>query len=266
MLSRAIRRAARRRRQPLACDLTLTPYHGQPLHDADEVYRSQAKSGTTHFHAYATAYVVKKGQRFTVALVYVRKGQALKDVLQELLRQAARAGVRPRYLLLDKGFCSVEIIRYLQVARYSWLLPLVARGRKADHPKGASGSQVFRAWKRGGFASYTMTNALEKATFAVCVKCRNRRGERGKHGREALVYAFGGRRQPSSPEAARQTYRSRFGIETSYRQMNQAHPHLHTRPAVAAVVRGRGPDPAQRLGVAALGGLRTPDAAVAASI
>ena len=136
-------RGLRRRRQPLACDLTLTPYHGQPLHDADEVYRSQAKSGTTHFHAYATAYVVKKGQRFTVALVYVRKGQALKDVLQELLRQAARAGVRPRYLLLDKGFCSVEIIRYLQVARYSWLLPLVARGRKADHPKGASGSQVF---------------------------------------------------------------------------------------------------------------------------
>ena len=261
-------RGLRRRRQPLACDLTLTPYHGQPLHDADEVYRSQAKSGTTHFHAYATAYVVKKGQRFTVALVYVRKGQALKDVLQELLRQAARAGVRPRYLLLDKGFCSVEIIRYLQVARYSWLLPLVARGRKADHPKGASGSQVFRAWKRGGFASYTMTNALgKKATFAVCVKCRNRRGERGKHGREALVYAFGGRRQPSSPEAARQTYRSRFGIETSYRQMNQARIRTCTR------------DPLLRLlyvGVALIlrnvwvwlhwEALRTPDAAVAASI
>ena len=31
----------RRRRQPLACDLTLTPYHGQPLHDEGEVYRGQ---------------------------------------------------------------------------------------------------------------------------------------------------------------------------------------------------------------------------------
>ena len=229
VLSRAICRAACvDRRQPLACDLTLTPYHGQPLHDADEVYRSQAKSGTTHFHAYATAYVVKKGQRFTVALVYVRKGQALKDVLQAFCDRR-RAGVRP-HLLLDRGFCSVEIIRYLQVARHSWLLPLVARGRKADHPRGASGSQVFRVWKRGGFASYTMTNALgKKATFAVCVKCRKRRGERGKHGREALVYAFGGRRQPSCPEAARQTYRSRFGIETSYRQMNQARIRTCTR-------------------------------------
>ena len=52
----------RKRRQPMAFDLTLVPYHGQPLHEADEVYRGQAKCGTTHFHAYATAYVIRKGQ------------------------------------------------------------------------------------------------------------------------------------------------------------------------------------------------------------
>jgi hypothetical protein len=224
-------RGLRRRRWPIACDLTLIPYHGQPLHHENEVYRSQAKSGTSHFHAYATAYVVRKGQRYTVALLGVKKGQALKDVLGELLWQAARAGVRPRYLLLDKGFCSVEVIRYLQCARHSWLMPLTARGRKACHPKGASGSQVFRTWQRGGFSRYTMTNpAKQKATFAVCVKCRNRRGERGKHGREALVYAFGGRRTPcSSPQEVKETYRRRFGIETSYRQMNQARIRTSTR-------------------------------------
>src|SRR5437879_448169 len=43
--------ALRRSRQPIAIDLHLVPYHGAPLHDADEVYRSQAKSGTSHFHA-----------------------------------------------------------------------------------------------------------------------------------------------------------------------------------------------------------------------
>src|SRR5947199_6267476 len=42
---------ALRRRQPLAIDLTLIPYHGQPLHEEREIYRSQPKSGTTHFHA-----------------------------------------------------------------------------------------------------------------------------------------------------------------------------------------------------------------------
>src|SRR6266542_703524 len=50
-------KALRRRRQPLAIDLHLVPYHGQPLCDIREVYRSQAKSGTCSFHAYATAYV-----------------------------------------------------------------------------------------------------------------------------------------------------------------------------------------------------------------
>src|SRR4051812_34573046 len=117
-------RALRRRRQPLAIDLKLVPYHGQPLRDADEVYRSQARDGTSHFHAYATAYVIRRGQRFTVALARVTKGQPLHEVVRALLRQAARAGVRPRYLLLDRGFCSVRVVRYLQRAHYPFLMPL----------------------------------------------------------------------------------------------------------------------------------------------
>jgi hypothetical protein len=75
-------KALRRRRQPLAIDLTLIPYHGQPLRDLREVFRSQAKSGTTHFHAYATAYVIRKGQRFTVALTTVDRGERLAAVMR----------------------------------------------------------------------------------------------------------------------------------------------------------------------------------------
>jgi hypothetical protein len=223
-------RALRQRRQPLATDLKLVPYHGQPLQEENEVYRSQARDGTSHFHAYATLYVALKGRRFTVALVYVTKGQPLKEVIRELLRHAAKAGVRPRYLLLDRGFCSVEVIRYLQRARYRFLMPLVLRGRKADHPKGASASRVFATWKKSGWGQYTMTSAKkEHATVQVCVKCRNRRGERGKHGREALVYAYGGGLQPGSYQWVKDTYRQRFGIETSYRQLEQARIRTCTR-------------------------------------
>lgn len=223
-------KALRRRRQPMAIDLTLIPYHGQHLHDQKEIYRSQPKSGTTHFHAYATAYVIRHGLRFTVALTAVSQGESLADVIQRLLAQAAKAGVRPRYLLLDRGFCSVEVIRYLQAARRAFLMPLPRRGRKADHPKGPSGSQVFAARKKSGWGRYTLTNARkEKATVGVCVKCRNRRGERGRHGREALVYAYGGGLHPSSYRWVQQTYRSRFAIETSYRQLHQARIRTSTR-------------------------------------
>src|SRR4051812_25560216 len=54
--------------QRLAIDLPLIPSHGHPFRAPAEIYRSQAKDGTSHFHAYATAYVIRKGQRYTVAL------------------------------------------------------------------------------------------------------------------------------------------------------------------------------------------------------
>jgi hypothetical protein len=184
--------ALRRRRQPIAIDLHLVPYHGQPLHCPEEIYRSQAKSGTCSFHAYATAYVIRRGLRFTVALTSVQRGEPLKDVVQRLLAQAAKAQVRPRYLLLDRGFCSVAVLRYLQVARYAFLMPLPIRGRALDHPKGPGGTRIFQAYKRSGWSCYTLTDAKKnRATVRVCVKCRNLRGERGKHGRQALVYAYG---------------------------------------------------------------------------
>jgi putative transposase len=223
-------RCLRRRRQPLAIDLHLVPYHGEPLRDVNEIYRSQAKSGTCSFHAYATAYVIRSGLRFTVALTAVRRGEALADVIRRLLQQAAKAAVRPRYLLLDRGFCSVAVIRYLHAARHAFLMPLPLRGRKLDHPKGPSGSRVFAAYKRSGWSSYTLTDAKKRtATVAVCVKCRNLRGERGQHGRQALVYAYGGGLKPSSYQWVKETYRTRFAIETTYRQLGQARIRTSTR-------------------------------------
>lgn len=232
-LNRALRgdipRALRRRRQPLAIDLTLLPYHGAPLGDAREVYRGPAKEGTSHFHAYATAYVIRKGQRYTVALAYVRRGEPLAAVVRGLLRQAAQAGVRPRYLLLDRGFYQVGVIRYLQAARCPFVMPMPAKGRPADHPRGPSGTRVYHLWKRGGWSRYTLTAGDGRtATVSVCVKCRNYRGQWRRHGRQALVYAFWGL-APASGQWVYQTYRLRFGIETTYRQLREARIRTCTR-------------------------------------
>jgi Transposase DDE domain len=233
-INRALRgdlpRCLRRRRQPLAIDLHLVPYHGQPLRDEHEIYRSQAKSGTSHFHAYATCYVIRRGLRFTVALTAVRRGEPLPAVVQRLLAEAAKASVRPRYLLLDRGFCSVAVIRALQAGRRPFLMPLPLRGRQLDHPKGPSGSRVFATWKRSGWSRYTLTDGQgRRATVSVCVKCRNRRGARGRRGREALVYAYGGGLRPGSYRWVKDTYRSRFAIETTYRQLGQARLRTSTR-------------------------------------
>ncbi len=135
-----------------------------------------------------------------MALTAVGKGEALDGVLQRRLRQAAKAGVKPRYLLLDRGFYSVDVIRYLQAARYPFWMPVVCRGRKADHPKGPSGTRVFATWKRSGWGRYTRTKARKRtATVSIGVTCRNGRGQWKRHGRRALVYAYGGLRPSSFP-------------------------------------------------------------------
>jgi Transposase DDE domain len=226
-------RALRKHLQRLAIDLTLIPYHGQPFRDLNEIYRGQAKDGTSHFHAYATAYIIRKGQRYTVALTGVTKGEALKDVVQRLLRQAARVGVRTRLLLLDRGFYSVAVVRYLQAARVPFLMPVVCHGRSPKHPNGPSGSYVFRTWKKSGWSAHTLSDPKKRtATVSIGVKCRNYRGQWKRHGRQVLIYAYGGY-QPPSPDAVFATYRLRFGIETSYRQLHEGRIRTTSRrPAV----------------------------------
>lgn len=214
-------RTLRAHLQRLAIDLVLIPYHGQPFDNLQEIYRAQAKDGTSHFHAYATAYIVRKGQRYTVALTGVSRGESLTDVLARLLRQAARVGIRPRLLLLDRGFYSVAVVRYLQQARYRFLMPVICHGRSPKQPGGPSGSYVFRTWTRSGWSRYTLTDAKKRtATVSICVTCRNYQGQWKRHGRRALIYAYWGYR-PSSPQSVFATYRLRFGIESSYRQMHE---------------------------------------------
>jgi hypothetical protein len=219
-LPRALRR---RRKRPLrvAIDLTLIPYYGEHPLGHPEIYRSKAKAGTRSFFAYATAYVLLHGQRFTLAVTPVTRSDLLKDVLQELLALVSKAGLRPGLLLLDRGFYSVAVIRYLQRARRPFLMPVICHGREADHPKGPSGSKIFKLMKKSGWFTHTLRDAKKKeATVSICVKRTRLTDRHGGKKWDTWVYAYWGI-APRRPDWVKTTYRKRFGIETSYRQMNQ---------------------------------------------
>jgi hypothetical protein len=222
-------RALLRRPQQVAIDLVLIPYHGLPFDTELEIYRSQARSGTSHFHAYATAYANYRGQRFTLALTTVERGEKLQEVLKRLLRRLSALGVTTRLLLLDRGFWSVAVIRYLRRANKPFLMPVVLRGRKPDHADGPSGTRVFAMRKRSGWGRYTVKAADgQVARVALGIHCRNYNGQWGRHGRQTLVYAFWGF-EASNTRWLRETYRKRFAIETSYRQMHQGRARTCTR-------------------------------------
>ena len=72
---------------PCAADLVYIPYHGRHEEDDEAIRRGMAKSGTTHFHCYATLYTVKRNRRYTLALSLVRRSEKVLDVLQRLLNR-----------------------------------------------------------------------------------------------------------------------------------------------------------------------------------
>ena len=210
----------RKRSQRIAIDLSEIPYHGQPQTDPNEVRRGKPKSGTTHFHVYASAYVVQHAQRFTLAVTCVLKGEKMDVVVKRLLQQVRRIGVKVRFLLLDKGFFNVEVVRYLQAARCPFLMPAFARGRRVKTPVRGSLRELL-ARKGSGWTRYSWKNKENRrATVSLAVVCKNYAGTRKRHGRRTHLYAYWGI-EPRSFEWVYETYRKRFGIETSYRQMNE---------------------------------------------
>jgi putative transposase len=77
----------------IAIDLTLIPYHGEPYADEKEIVRSQPKSGTTHFHGYATVSIVHDNQRYVVALRFVQKGESMEKIVAWLLNRLKSIGI-----------------------------------------------------------------------------------------------------------------------------------------------------------------------------
>jgi len=220
-----------RKARIIAIDLTLIPYHGEPAHDVREIYRSAPKSGTTHFHAYATVAVLHKGHRYTLALVRVERGEAMKDVVQRLLGIVRRRGLKIKFLLLDKGFFHVAVISYLKRARHGFIIPAFPRGRKPKPPKKPTGLRLLLK-KKDGYYSHTLTGKAghkrRSTPVTICVASKEYLHQKtGQRRQKKLLYAVWKVRR--TPDEIRETYRKRFGIETSYRQMNEARIRTCTR-------------------------------------
>jgi hypothetical protein len=60
----------------VAIDWHLVPYYGEPDQSRNELDHSRPQLGTTKFHCYATACIVEYGQRYTLALTWVRKHES----------------------------------------------------------------------------------------------------------------------------------------------------------------------------------------------
>jgi hypothetical protein len=223
-------RRLQRRRWQIAIDWHLIPYYGQAQWSRNELYRYKRQKGTTHFHAYATACIVQYGQRYTLALTWIRRHESMETVLQRLLARLREMTVKTRLLLLDRAFFNTPVMALLQGEHIPFLMPVAIGGRRPKKKNSRGVKKSLRWLKRqpAGWYRHTMKNCHEEATFKVCAAYRTYHHRKTKkRGQQKLLFAAW--RVHGTPTEIRERYRKRFGIESSFRQLHQARIYTCTR-------------------------------------
>jgi hypothetical protein len=198
---------------PCAADLVYIPYHGQHEEDDEAIRRGQAKSGTTHFHCYATLFAVKSNKRYTLALTFVRRSDTVLAVLQRLLNQVKQIEVHIKRLMLDRGFDNNAIIGYLNEQPFPTIMALTIRGKQG-------GTRALLKGRKSHVTTYTRRSTkYSTETFTVHVACKYGKGRYKRRGLYRFAYIVIGELK-MQPLQVYHEYRRRFGIETSYRLMN----------------------------------------------
>jgi putative transposase len=124
------------------------------------------------------------------------------------------------------------VINYLQNRKTPFIIPCVKRGSKGGIRNLLTGRESYST-------EYTMHSKDSEATFQVNVLVKYSKGKYGRNGIKHFAYAVYNVDIPLKNTF--KEYRKRFGIESSYRLMNQARTHTSTKkPALRLLYIGLG--------------------------
>ena len=175
----------------LAVDWHDEMYYGDPT--AEGVVGAVRKNGSNHAYRFATANVLVKGERLTLAVTPMLDRCALWHVKQ-LLEGIAELGLAVKLLLFDRGYYSTALIRFLNDCGFKYIIHIPWHGLPL---------------KAGVDRLHTTTThknrVSEQATFRL-VTVRQKR--------KLLIFATN---TSLKLYWVRKTFRRRWGIETSYR-------------------------------------------------
>src|SRR5215211_6820574 len=189
-------------------------FHDEPFYGKEEETRQvtctgQAKKGTTHFVRIATAYIIWRQVRLTLAVRYVLPEEKTLEILKFLLKRLKTLGFQPKILYLDKGFASTDIIQYLTAQQQPAILACPIRGKNGGTRALCRGRSSYST--KYTFTDGTQTTIAMKATLVPDAS--------GKLRRKWLAFIVV--LLDWQPEKVYEEYRRRFGIECSYRLLRR---------------------------------------------
>jgi putative transposase len=193
----------------VAIDFHDEPFYGKTAEVKAMTCRGQAKKGTTHFIRIASAYVMWRQVRLTLAVVYVLPDDKTLGILQRLLGRLKTLGFSAKVLYLDKGFASTRVIRYLTDSHQPAIIACPIRGKDKGTRSLCSGRSSYRT-------TYAFTDGTLANLAAVATLVPDKSGQRRRKWVLFIVIHL-----DWSPHKIYDEYRRRFGIECSYRLLRQ---------------------------------------------
>lgn len=194
----------------VAIDIHDEPFYGKTPELRAYTCKARAKTGKTHIFRIASAYVIWWEVRLTLALTYMLPNDSLSDGVKRLLERLKQVGLHATVLYLDNGFCSGEIIRYLQSQQQAAVLACPIRGKHRG----------IRALCRGR-GSYSTDYTFTDGTTARLVLVDTRVPDPKTQHKQRKWLAFVLVQLDWTPRQVYTKYRRCFGIEASYRLLWQ---------------------------------------------
>lgn len=185
-------------------------FHDEPCYGKQESLRAvtcsgKAKAGTTHFIRTASAYVIWRDVRLTLAVRYVLPDESSLDILKQLLARLKALGFSFKVLYLDKGFACGPVITYLTDQRQPTIIACPIRGK-------SGGTRALCQGRRSYRTNYTFTDGTQATLAMVASLVPDQSGQRRRKWLAFIVIEL-----DWSPQRVYHRYRRRFGIECSYR-------------------------------------------------
>jgi hypothetical protein len=203
--------AARLPKQIQACGLEAAidehdePFYGKTPEVRAYTRRSRARQGTTHFFRIVSAYVIYRQMRLTLAVTFVLPEDKTVAVVSRLYQRLQALNLRIKVLYLDRGFCSGPVIAYLREEKQPAVLACTIRGQDGGTRQLCQGRQSYRT-------AYTFTDGTPVEMAVVVTLVPDKHKQRRRKWQLFVVLGL-----DWQPQQIYQRYRSRFGIESSYR-------------------------------------------------
>lgn len=190
----------------IAVDFHDEPFYGKRAETRAVTCSGQAKKGTTHFVRLATAYVIWRQVRLTLAVHYVLPKEEALEILKILLLRLQKLGFSAKVLYMDKGFAATPIVEYLtKEVKQPAIIANPIRGK-------TGGTKALCQGRSSYMTAYTFTNGT---TATIAMKASLVPDKTGKKRRKWLAFILILLDWPANKVF--EEYRCRFGIECSYR-------------------------------------------------